>query len=310
MKKTILILTALILLTVSCEKVITFDRKSTAPLLVMNSMVGTDSTLRVEISKSRFFLDNSSNAKNISTATVTWSLNDVEQDTLANDGDGVYTYNYTPRAGDKISFQATENSYGTISSSTTIPAQPQVIRIDTLYTYDNKYSSSTSIFNFKITFQDEASTSDYYMISVVAKYANTYDQDSIYGYSYFPMNILCNDPIFNNETSNDFLGDYGYEDYVSSLIFSDNLINGKQYTLQIKTDGNNYYNYDDNQNNDVRTRYIIYFKKITKDWYLYQKSIDNYNESDEFFSEPVQIYTNINGGLGIVGGANVFEKEF
>lgn len=52
----------------------------------------------------------------------------------------------------------------------------------------------------------------------------------------------------------------------------------------------------------------VYIAKIDADTYKYLKSIQNIDEEDPF-SEPVLIYSNVPGGLGLIGSQQVFMRK-
>lgn len=43
----------------------------------------------------------------------------------------------------------------------------------------------------------------------------------------------------------------------------------------------------------------IYLFNVEKSYYQYHKSLDDYNDSGNPFSEATPVYSNINGGLGV-----------
>jgi hypothetical protein len=56
-----------------------------------------------------------------------------------------------------------------------------------------------------------------------------------------------------------------------------------------------------NNNNTVSSgdKLTIYFRSMTADQYLFRRSLDLYKQSNNFFSEPVILHTNIKNGYGI-----------
>ena len=49
----------------------------------------------------------------------------------------------------------------------------------------------------------------------------------------------------------------------------------------------------------------VYLNTISRDYYLFQKTYLAYinnNDFSDIFGEPVQIYSNVVGGIGLVGG--------
>ncbi len=108
----------------------------------------------------------------------------------------------------------------------------------------------------------------------------------------FPNYVFSMDPVLTN-TNADVLG----TDSDVNEFFTDELMNGN-YTLS----------YWMNTYRDVYTQFDEYLKIITnvntlsRELYLYSRSrLQQSNTSGNPFAEPVPVYTNVKGGLGIFG---------
>lgn len=106
------------------------------------------------------------------------------------------------------------------------------------------------------------------------------------------------DPVLLNE------GDAGY--HPTSYFFSDELFNGKKYTIQIKN------------NAGTDEIYTVIFRSISRKYYLYRKyyTRHSYNQQLQgefpdyiFKGEPQTMYTNVINGYGIFVGYTQTEKE-
>jgi hypothetical protein len=49
----------------------------------------------------------------------------------------------------------------------------------------------------------------------------------------------------------------------------------------------------------------VSLQHLSKEYYYYLNTCEQGSEIDQFFAEPVQTHTNVNGGYGIVGGRTV-----
>ena len=289
----------------SCEKIIEFNGEKTTPFLVMNSVLKADSTVKVHISKSRFFLDDDSAMSDINTATVKMWVNNIEQTPLQLLNNGIYYSQYKPKTGDKIKITASASSLVDISSTTIVPEPPEVISIDTIYGYETQDGYNSKMLNFDIKFKDSQNLDEYYLIYGKQKeYHHSIDTNNEES-SEYDMQLFSDDVIFKNENSANFTDENAYSNNAFN-IFSDALINGKEYTFRMKT---NIY-YDSYQQSEQKKTYKIYFQKITKDWYLYLKTISIVNNDLSMFTEPVQVYSNIQNGLGVLGASNTYVREF
>ena len=89
-------------------------------------------------------------------------------------------------------------------------------------------------------------------------------------------------------------------------MFSDELINGKEYELKF-SDFNalNHVSYqEDRQNrpNPEKVVYLIHLQEVSSDYYLFVKSMDAANKTGgNPFVEPVQVLSNIENGIGLLG---------
>ena len=103
------------------------------------------------------------------------------------------------------------------------------------------------------------------------------------------------------------MGDFGNRYHV----FTDALFDGNEYTLKLRV-ATSYNNDDDADTNEgdnynIEPAYMelcVDLQHITKDYYLYLKSRASAWGNGDFggmFSEPIQIYNNIQGGIGILG---------
>ena len=95
--------------------------------------------------------------------------------------------------------------------------------------------------------------------------------------------------------------DYFYDIYSNTLI-SDEGRNGSNIVAFTE-----HGEYDSGFGNNI-TGFRIYIYKVDEDVYKYVKSLKNYT-GDDPFSEPSLIYSNVPGGLGLVGSQMVFSAR-
>ncbi len=318
-----LILAFLSLAFTSCETEIDFSGKDTSTLLVLNSIITPDSLIKVKVSESRFFLDNDSKFNDVLNATVKIWVNDIEKPALLHKGEGLYVSSYMPKAGDKIRITAKNDKYAEVRSFTEmLPAIP-VSSIDTsskiidrypVYingSYGGSADTNDTIFNYNIDFKmklhikDPKEVDNYYRI--IVKMVNYYSNGMN---SVAAVFFNSDDPVFEN-TSED--GIFGGGSYGLYSVFSDALFNGKEYKLSISsniyTSSLNSSGYPDDGNTYdnpyvVKKEFVFELQSISKSYYLYLKSREAGSNVIGFFSEPVQIYNNIEGGIGIFGNYN------
>lgn len=304
----------------SCEKEIEFSGEVTKPMLVINGFLTPDSVIKVHLSKSKFFLKDNTSFEMVNNANVNVWVNGTKVEKLTNTGEGYYMGSFKPQVGDILKITAETSEYPEVSTETEIMSSISIISVDTLNhqfdEYPNVSYSSTNngpyiadtsgftkieSFGIKIKFNDPASISNYYRLD--AKVINYYDNDSI---AIRNAQIDYNDIVFGGNNNSNILEMDGYNYYHE---FSDELFNGKEYNLNIKFNSitqvfkPEYQELYHRKEEKVPVRQELYIElqSISESYFLYLRSRSTNMSAVEFFSEPVQIYSNVNGGIGILG---------
>jgi len=328
MKSKIVIYTAFVLISLlsSCEKTIDFNGKVPDPQLVMNCIALPDSTITVNLTKSKFFLSSSQDFTTVDNAIVTATINDTLKVNLTNTGKGNYESGIIPKPNDKVRIDASAPSLESVWAEVNVQPKMTIISIDTTWVkIDNSYSypiynlTGDSIIGnaynaevkIKIKFQDNATEQNYYRLNVSngLNYRSGY---SSYGSGY--SGVEFDDIVFGNTTQQGSILDIVSGTYGNNC-FTDELINGKEYSLSIKsTTTHNIYLPGKKAGGDIvsKNELIIDLQQLSKSYYLYIKTKDASMSSNPLFSEAVQIYTNIKGGMGILGtytSSNVVKIE-
>jgi len=328
MKSKIVIYTAFVLISLlsSCEKTIDFNGKVPDPQLVMNCIALPDSTITVNLTKSKFFLSSSQDFTTVDNAIVTATINDTLKVNLTNTGNGNYVSGIIPKPNDKVRIDASAPSLESVWAEVNVQPKMTIISIDTTWVkIDNSYSypiynlTGDSIIGnaynaevkIKIKFQDNATEQNYYRLNVSngLNYRSGY---SSYGSGY--SGVEFDDIVFGNTTQQGSILDIVSGTYGNNC-FTDELINGKEYSLSIKsTTTHNIYLPGKKAGGDIvsKNELIIDLQQLSKSYYLYIKTKDASMASNPLFSEAVQIYTNIKGGMGILGtytSSNVVKIE-
>lgn len=303
----------------SCETEIPFDGPLSDPALTVNSLVCADSTIRVDLNASLFFLDNRSDFPKVSNASIDLFVNGTFKEQLVNAGEGAYYSNYVATEGDLIKLSVTAPGYPAAWSEATVPMAVSNFAVDTTLTkVDSTYIGSGWYTNgengeykmdtigitynrtlrYNVQFKNRANIKEYFRLVIYREmiyngqaYSNEYKND-------------VEDLVFSNkkEGLEGLMEETGYDPY---QVFTDELIDGVAHTISFTfTSSRNWY-YDNRQNSEAYKSYqenlVIDVQSISKDYYLYLKTLKALGLSDSFMSEPVQIYTNIHQGLGLLG---------
>ncbi len=319
----------------SCEKEIQFNDEIAEPVMVLNTYISPDSLVQVHLSESRFFLNEDSLFKIIEDADVEMVVNGSHVESLQYTGDGVYVSPYHIDSGDsiyinvrhrklpdiaceglKIPFAIPLESVSvgkivmdTSNNSIASYSSPTINRQDTLAYYINKRG------DVNITFSDPADEVNYYRLLLFEK-TDYSDGTSRYRQSHYAND----DPVFDNSMGTDVWGN----NYNMYFTFSDILFNGKTYTIKTNTSlGGRYLLAPDSvwdfykiepsdymlEDTVSIVKKVLYFHlfNITPSYYYFlsSKALSETSSNgigEGLFSEPVQIYTNVKGGTGIMAG--------
>jgi len=255
----------------SCEKTIDFTGNMPEPMLVMNCELMPDSVIKVQLTKTKFFLSSQQEFTTIDSATVTVTINDNAPVTLDNLGGGIYSSaSLVGRVNDKVRIDVTAANLPKIYAEETILAPIEIMKIDTTWRRinDPNYSGSGTItidgvtrgtlydsteteiigegyfaeLRVKIKFKDNPFAKDFYRLDAVQKgysftkfYNNGYETDSLMRVeSNNSYSIQYDDVVFGDNSQQGGLIDIG-GGYGMNNTFSDEMINGKEYAVTFKT---------------------------------------------------------------------------
>lgn len=320
----ILVLAVLTTIFWSCENPIDFDGEQMTPLIVMNSLISPDSTFKVQLSKSKFFLKDNDTFDPINNANVKLFVNDTLYETLAFSESGNYNASYVPKVGDNVKLTAEYSNMSTVSAVTAIVKPAQISSIDTStittdtypilsYQYGGYYGEVTGTdtigysqnkkLNIRININDDVNLKNYYRVSLRIKryFDDGRETDNEYYYE-------SDDMVFGSSNESGLFGE-GYSRSIYNE-FSDDLFNGKNYPFKLNAlfsthTFNPEYNPKDQGDVEwpevVRCELIVQVHSISESYYKYVKTMNTNSNALAFFSEPVQIYSNIKGGIGVFG---------
>ncbi|MBI5540272.1 MAG: DUF4249 domain-containing protein [Bacteroidia bacterium] len=280
---TYLIFASLLLIFISCKKYIDMKIPDKGRKPVINCLFSADSTFKVQVFQSHFILDDAE-PQEINNAIVTISENETIIDTLVYSSHGYYSSNsLIPSIGKNYKISASFNDK-TANSSATIPNPVSIINIDTT----SYHSQNGNYFRFNLQINDPADETNYYLIKIEKSFFDYYSGNTV-------QNIYLN---YSDDPSLDAT-------WQGSFVVNDNLFNGKTKTFPLDIDIFNLYNY-----NDSASMFNISLYSISKDYYLYAKTVESQtNSGNSPFSEPVMVYNNIENGYGIFAGASLSRQS-
>lgn len=269
----IMSLLSIVCLLAACEKEIKLSLSDYASKLVINGEFNSNSTIKVEISRSIPILNVAdSTGYLLMDATAKLYENNALVGNL-NYVNGFYTMNYKPKQGKAYRVEVMRTGFNPAVAEVNVPAT---------IVSSSKFVDSVGLDNLgfpfgqlTIKFKDDLGTNNYYELLV-----RYYDAGIK---KWFPLEIKSNDIIFLN---NDKLDNGAY-------VFSDVSFNGQQKTILTSIEGSTA---------SGTPKFEISIKTFSEDYYNYLKQLRDYNSSGLFVADPVILISNVKNGLGMVGG--------
>lgn len=293
----------------ACEKEILYTDIAPEPLLVVNGIqhVGAPAYLCVE--KSSFYADVETDFR-VKDVHADLYVNGVFKETLQvrdsvimetcwiSDGDGwgheeerpKFAFNYCEGTyilceGDVLHFEVSSSEFEkTAVAETTMPSMPNVISFDTVRIANNNdgYGGQTIYFSLVI---DDPAGKDYY---------NLFPKYGLEGFT-------TTDPVFadfmNIVHVEDLFGGGNYYANGPYNMFNDAYFDGKEYSVSLEMSV-----YIDSWS--FFEPYVLEVTKADYNLYQFKKSYATQQFNDNgvmgLFTEPTQVYSNVQNGVGVV----------
>lgn len=277
MKYRLLFLNICILfLHISCEDELQVPIPDEEPKLVINSLIGVDSILRVHVSKSSSFQQENANLP-LTNANVEISQNNQKLGQLIFESNGWYSLNSNVlEANNSYQIVVSHSNLETAKSEMEVLEQVAIRNLSYQVKEENKLE-------FTIQFKDTPLQKDYYMILL----------KTVVGTTSYTTDYYSDDIIFNGNLTENSIG-IQQNMLRGSKSFSDENIDGENFSISIYTyntllDGSN-----------TLPEYKLELYHITSDYFKYERSITTLNNHDDFpFFNKVNLYSNVIGGYGI-----------
>lgn len=328
MKQVLHLLPSLLLL-LSCEQTINLDHLRPDSKIVLNCVIAAGEPVEANLSRTWFYTDEKKNIS-IPDAEVKLYVNDVFQEQLLFvEADPTVLYDephylsaFVPKPSDRLTLVASATGFAEVRATTQLPPKVPVSDISMLKDKTYIYQDDTMRIyllapSFQITIHDDPAEANYYLIYAEEEqfgYRAGENLDSIYWYA-VDLDFSA-EPLFANQvTVLDRV--LGYDEMHSSwrMAFSDELINGKSYTMDLPSSYTYQYRYEyeDGYGPAVRppVKFRICLHTISPDYYAYLKMLQELRKSsfagdlsEIGFSEPIRVYSNVEGGTGVLGGSS------
>ncbi|MBT7620524.1 MAG: DUF4249 domain-containing protein [Flavobacteriales bacterium] len=288
------------------ETVVTIDIPPHESVLLLNSIIDTDTEIRVLVSHSvgafeptipscisnaevllfenNQFLDTLS-IDLINTDTMMFYNEYGEMELLMN----YYTSDIFPNSGSTYSVKVNHPSYESITASTYIP--------EDIIVYNIQIDTVTNPEKIGFSFNDNGIQENYYRLKLFSSCMKTWidDGDTVeHGYS-GRMIMMSNDPSFPSDIPFE-----GYTFTDNEVVFTDDLFNGQEKNISIDVESKGY------RYSDCDT-VTIQFSTFSDDTYSYYNSLGEHSDKGElglFGGEVIPVYSNVENGLGVIISVN------
>jgi hypothetical protein len=263
--------------------------------IVINGLIATDTLLNVYINKSAYIISTGPVFhSDLENADVNFYQNSIRIDSLYHFNMGIntstifYAGNYWsksvfPLPGMEYKIVAKVPGLPDATATTTIPDLVRIERVDTSRIIFGFHGHNYRMI-FNIEFTDPANETNYYLFRM-----------SSFGFKFNSHNnsFASQDPIIEEEMKNG-------SNSIEGVVFSDKLINGQKHNLTVSTNGSF------SSNGPKKTIMYLRLYSITDEYFKYIQTLNLYNaKKGNPLAEPVIVYSNITGGLGIFAGAAV-----
>jgi hypothetical protein len=273
---------------IACTTVVDFDIPLDEPKIVTNGLFSPDSLWQFQVTSSKNILDVTPGSffQSVSNATITvYDQNGEPIETITGSADKNFVYSYKgktkPMADQLYSIEVAINNQSLLLSS---GKAPMPIPITSVVADSSAFASDGKV-KMKITFKDPVTEKNFYTVKIV--------EDAQF--------------IFNNDTLS--LTQELYYDVVEQSLnvngtgleqlINDNFFNGKEHTFDLKI-----YPRSHSFGTQILEQHVrVFLLNVSEEYYKYftTKSLQEYTNGDPF-AQPVQVFNNIEGGLGIFAG--------
>lgn len=303
------------------------------PMLVLNASLSPKEDITIHLSKSFQTGGKLSDAALNEAAMVRLYLNGQFKGTLipmdrntSEEGAGKIRGQYTlpgvqPSSGDEIRIEAEVAGYPTAIATTTIPEEAHLLSVDTIRYLDAK---NKEMMRLNIKMKDKKEQRNYYhaiLSKVLSRngvrggeqfpYLNAYyGYYSGFGASYGEFwQVYYEDPVFSADLPTHTIGASERQEYG---VFTDNLFNGKEYTLKLSfSDPKDSFRSD---TLDVQVNYTIKLLSVSESYYNYYKRssglslVINQTQLTPVIDNYLS-YSNVRNGFGLVFAYNETMRE-
>ena len=295
---------------VGCETDVEFNGEQMEPQMVVYSVITAGEPVQVFVSRSSFILDAEDYSEVKGAAVEMWvngelveRLEEVDYEEVISDKYGDYEYiqtikhhyyegTHTCSTGDSVEIRVSSASFeGEARGVTTIPAKPTMGALSATISSveEGGYTEGT----LRCPFTDSEGEKNYYWLC-----------GGIYNDEHYMVNwATYSDIVFSGGAADGLLGELIGSDYEEYVIFDDALLDGKkEYPLSME------WSINQESLTAAGTVFRVECCQVDENFYKYFRSI-NLAADGIFATEPVQVHSNIIGGIGLVASRSALVRN-
>ncbi len=289
----------------SCEKDIEIEVEEGVNKMVLNAWLEEGEIPELKIYNSVFIFDQKKSGV-IGDASVNLFSKGNLVGELVYDGDKKLYTNRDVLIAENTNYEVVveQSKYGTVSSSVDMPRDLSSEEVELKYvnflTEENQYQNYAG--EVQVSIKDPAGERNYYLIRVksLEENWNAYDDaDTVYTYHYW-----------NSFNTNDNQIQLIYQPGGGDLmLLSDEIFNGGTYSFALSSYNDlRKYEYAQDSTSYTKRYHQIQLYLVNEAFYRYYVSLEN-NRYPDVFTEPTQVYSNIENGYGIIGASTKHLKD-
>jgi hypothetical protein len=309
----LLICAGMLMLHSACESVLFIELEESEKLIVVNGAISSDSLVSVQVSRTRHVLDNAPLVP-LENAGVRLYSGGALVERLDYAGNAVYrSVGFRPSAGREYVIEVENPGYPAVTARSVIPEPVRIAALDTFTAVVDLgtpyYSHTMKILQIDLTIEDPPGVENYYMVDAEGDLSRT---------EWYDTTVIYVDSLYHNGEWHYYVSDSTYQlskivryaDNISvgstdliveavtseGILFSDQLIDGKKYSMRLETMTGNLGSADS-------ALFSVRLHSISESYYRYLQSRQKHYETrDNYLAVPVIVYSNIESGTGFFGG--------
>jgi hypothetical protein len=294
MKKSFAFLSLLVGAT-ACTTVVDFDIPLNKPWIVVNSLFSADSVWRVQLTYSKNILDTSPGSIiPVGNAVVTiLDLNNQVIETMTPSSDKfnpvLYKGKTKPLPGQAYTVQVAIKNEPVLQAANKVPTH---VPMHSVAVDSSRFISDGEPIEIKISFNDPGNERNFYTVKII--------EDAFYLTGKMVNNVIKWDTIwYTQEVYFEVVNQSLTSDETGlEKLINDSHFNGKEYTFHLKMHSRHLYG-----STFVPRNTRLTLLSVTEEYYKYFSSkVLQESKAYDPFAQPVQVFTNVENGLGIFAG--------